>query len=75
MKILLPILFLFLSTHLFSQELNCRVNIYSGKVSGTDKQVFKTMQTAVFEFMNNTKWTEAGTADVAECFPQAPAAE
>lgn len=42
-----------------------------GKVGGDAETV------AAFEGAegDNTKWTEAGTAAVAECFPQAPAAE
>ena len=57
MRILLTLSILFISVQLFSQELNCRVQVFSGKVQGTDKRVFKTLQTAVYEFMNNTKWT------------------
>ncbi|MEA3503679.1 MAG: DUF4835 family protein [Bacteroidota bacterium] len=41
----------------FSQELDCSVRVNSRQVQGTDKQVFTTMQKAIFEFMNNTKWT------------------
>ncbi len=33
------------------------VNISTQKVEGTDKRVFETLQTAIFEFMNNRKWT------------------
>jgi hypothetical protein len=41
----------------FSQELKCNVQIVSQQIQGTNKQVFQTMQTAVYEFMNNTNWT------------------
>jgi hypothetical protein len=40
-----------------AQEFDCMVNINYQKVEGTDKQTFETMQTAVYEFMNNRKWT------------------
>lgn len=41
-----------------SQELNCQVNINYASLQGTtNKQVFDQLQRAVFEFMNNTKWT------------------
>lgn len=51
-------LFLFLlSNTSFSQELNCKVQVLSQSIQGTDKSVFETLQTAIFEFMNNKKWT------------------
>jgi hypothetical protein len=40
-----------------AQELNCKVQVLSQQVQGTDKRVFTTLQTAIFEFMNNKKWT------------------
>ncbi len=40
-----------------AQELNCMINISTQKIEGTDKRVFETLQTALFEFMNNRKWT------------------
>ncbi len=50
-------LLLVFSKTLVAQELNCMVNISTQKVEGTDKRVFETLQTAIFEFMNNRKWT------------------
>lgn len=40
-----------------SQELKCNVQIVSQQVQGTNKQVFQTLQSAIFEFMNNRVWT------------------
>ncbi len=40
-----------------AQELKCSVQILSQKVQGTNKQVFETLQNAIFEFMNNRIWT------------------
>ncbi|MBK7184177.1 MAG: DUF4835 family protein [Bacteroidetes bacterium] len=40
-----------------AQELNCKVQVLSQQIQGTDKRVFTTLQTAIFEFMNNKKWT------------------
>jgi hypothetical protein len=42
---------------MFPQELKCNVQIVSQQIQGTNKQVFQTMQTAIYEFMNNTNWT------------------
>ncbi len=52
------ILFFFVSVITsVAQELNCKVQVLSQQVQGTDKRVFTTLQTAIFEFMNNKKWT------------------
>jgi hypothetical protein len=40
-----------------SQELNCNVQISAQKIQGSNRQVFITMQKDVYEFMNNTVWT------------------
>jgi hypothetical protein len=40
-----------------AQELKCNVQVISQKVQGTNKQVFQTLQNAIFEFMNNRTWT------------------
>lgn len=41
----------------WGQELKCNVQIVSQQVQGTNKQVFQTLQTAIYEFMNNHEWT------------------
>ncbi|MDG2194196.1 MAG: DUF4835 family protein [Polaribacter sp.] len=41
-----------------AQELNGLVTINSDKISGSNKQVYATLQTALTEFINQTKWTE-----------------
>jgi len=40
-----------------SQELNCTVQISAQRIQGSNRQVFQTMQRAIYEFMNNTVWT------------------
>ncbi|WP_080904868.1 DUF4835 family protein [Parabacteroides sp. Marseille-P3160] len=42
-----------------AQELNARVTINSDKVEGTNKQALTTLQTALTEFINNKRWTDA----------------
>jgi hypothetical protein len=56
-KLFIIIITILISLPVFSQELNCRVQVNAQKIQGTNKQVFETMQKAVYEFMNNTKWT------------------
>lgn len=47
------------SSSLFAQELNCQVTVSSPLIQGTaEKQIFEQLQKAIFEFMNNTKWTK-----------------
>ena len=42
---------------LVAQEFNCRVVVNSDKIQGTNKEVFNTLQTAVTEYMNDTKFS------------------
>ena len=41
----------------FSQELYCNVQISSQKIQGSNREVFDNMQKDIYEFMNNTVWT------------------
>ena len=54
--------FLFFSFFLMSsignaQELKCVIAINSEQVSGTNRQVFKTLELALNEFVNKQMWT------------------
>ena len=40
-----------------AQELNCTVRVLAPQIQG-DKKVFETLQGAIYEFMNNRKWTD-----------------
>lgn len=42
-----------------AQELRCTVEVNTSKIEGTNKSVFETLQTAMSEYMNETKWTNA----------------
>lgn len=42
-----------------AQELNCRVEINSDQIQGTNKQVFETLQNALNDYVNTTRWTTA----------------
>ena len=46
------------SLNLWSQELRCNVQVVSQQIQGTNKQVFQTLQNAIYEFMNNRVWTD-----------------
>lgn len=50
-------LMLVLMVSLQAQELQCEVVVNSDRVSNANPQVFVTLQKAVSEFVNNTRWT------------------
>ncbi|GAB7088009.1 type IX secretion system protein PorD [Marinifilum fragile] len=56
-KFFLVLFITLFSIPLFSQEFRCNVQVVSQKIQGTNKQVFRTMQTAINEFMNARRWT------------------
>lgn len=40
-----------------SQELNCTVTVNTQKLANANQQVFKTLETSISEFVNQTNWT------------------
>jgi len=40
------------------QEFRCNVSVSSSRVEGTYKQIFESMRTDIYEFMNNRKWSD-----------------
>lgn len=48
----------FFQTSLKAQELRCNISISYSKIQGANKTVFETMQSDLYEFMNNRKWTD-----------------
>ena len=40
-----------------SQELYCNVQVSAQKIQGSNRQIFITMQKDIYDFMNNTVWT------------------
>lgn len=53
------IIFLIICSPAFAraQEFMCQVTVNSPQVEGTEKKVFQTLQTELYEFVNNRKWT------------------
>jgi hypothetical protein len=48
----------FISLGATAQELNCQVQVVAPEVQATNRQVFQTLQQAIFEFMNTRNWTD-----------------
>ena len=41
-----------------AQELRCNIQLVTQQIQGSNKQVFRTLQTAIYEFVNNRSWTQ-----------------
>ena len=54
--VLLIAFFAFTTTN--AQEINALITVNSDQISGSNKQVFTTLQTSITEFINQTKWTD-----------------
>ena len=50
--------FLLLSWSSFAQELNCEIVVNADRITSGNEQVFKTLETAVSELINQTQWTD-----------------
>jgi hypothetical protein len=56
-KYYLILLLVLLSGIANAQELNCNIQISAQRIQGSNRQVFESMQRDLYEFMNNTVWT------------------
>lgn len=56
-KQIITTLLILIPFQIFGQELKCNVQVVTQQIQGTNKQVFQTLQTAIYEFMNTTVWT------------------
>jgi len=57
MRNFLYIFIYILTLQVSAQELNCTVAINADQLQNSNNQVFSTLETAVSEYLNNTKWT------------------
>ena len=57
-KLLVLLMFCLTAWAANAQELQCDVVVNSEQVQYTDRQLFTDMQTRIFEFMNNRRWTD-----------------
>ncbi|MDR1729526.1 MAG: DUF4835 family protein [Prevotellaceae bacterium] len=51
--------FFFLASAVSAQELNCRIQVNSDKIAGTNREVFDELGNKLTEFVNSRKWTDA----------------
>ncbi len=57
MRNFLYIVCYFFALHVAAQELNCTVTVNASQIQNSNNQVYKTLETAINEYFNNTKWT------------------
>ncbi len=57
-RIILLLALICISIGVRGQEFRCNVSVSSSRVEGTYKQVFESMRTDIYEFMNNRKWSD-----------------
>ncbi len=60
MRRILIALFTVATTFANAQELNCSVTVSSDKITVTNKQVFKTLEQALTDYLNKSDWTGQG---------------
>ena len=56
-KLLLHALVRFIGRLVHAQDLRCNISVNASQIQGTYRQVFQTMQTDLYEFMNNRSWS------------------
>lgn len=56
-KYILYIIIFFAPILVHAQDVNCKVQVILPQVQNADKQIYKEMEKAIYEFINNTKWT------------------
>lgn len=56
-KIFIISIFTLLFSNIYSQDINCKVQVIIPQIQNADKQIYKEMEKAIYEFINNTKWT------------------
>jgi hypothetical protein len=58
MKRIILLIILFIGVNLHAQEFKCNVTVNAASIRGSNKQMFKTLQRAIQEFVNKNRWTD-----------------
>ena len=48
---------IFITAQMNAQELNCTIAVNADKIPGSNKQIFKTLENSLNEFVNQKRWT------------------
>jgi len=57
LKLAVVLSFLFFSSPIYSQEIDCVVTVNHQKVQSTDKSIFESLESGITEFVNTKRWT------------------
>lgn len=57
-KLLLILIATLTAGYAQAQELNCAVTVNADQITQTDRRIFKTLETSIYEFINTRKWTD-----------------
>ena len=63
MRITVILLLLLLFSDISGQELICNIRVNANQIQTSDRKVFQTMQTEIYEFINNKNWTSTNIKD------------
>ncbi|MDL2223394.1 DUF4835 family protein [Bacteroidales bacterium OttesenSCG-928-M11] len=47
----------------YGQELNVTVSVNSNRIQGTNREIFTTLESAIYQFLNNRQWSSATFAN------------
>lgn len=56
-KIVQLLIMFFVAAHLNAQELRCTITVNADKIPSSNKQIFKTLENSLNEFVNQKRWT------------------
>ncbi len=56
--ILFSVIIFIFSPGLKSQELRCNISVSADRIQAANRNLFYTMQSDIYEFMNNRRWTD-----------------
>ena len=56
-RVITVLLLLLFVSQMVAQELNCSVTVNADKIPGSNKQIFKTLENAINEFVNQKRWS------------------
>jgi hypothetical protein len=57
MRLTVILLLLLLFSNISGQELICNIRVNANQIQTSDKKIFNSLQSDLYEFVNNTKWT------------------
>ena len=57
MRNLVVVFFFLIGITVNSQQLNCTITVNSQQITNVNQQIFKTLQSSLTDFVNNTDWT------------------